>query len=102
MARRCELTGKKPLSGHHVSHSNVKTNRVFNPNLQNVTLYSEGLRRKLRLKVTTRALRSVQRYGGIDAFLLETADAKLGEVGLDLKRQLKKRLGASQVAPARA
>ena len=98
MARRCELTGKKPLSGHHVSHSNVKTNRRFNPNLQNVTLYSDGLRRKLRLKVSTRALRSVQHHGGLDAFLLETADARLGEVGLDLKRQLKKRLSHTQAA----
>ncbi len=100
MARRCQLTGIEPQSGHRVSHSNVKTNRRFNPNLQSVTLYSDALRRKLRLRVSTRALRSVQRYGGLDAFLLGTADAKLGETALDLKRQLKKRLGRPAAAQA--
>lgn len=98
MARRCELTGKEPLTGHRVSHSNVKSKRRFNPNLQSVTLYSDGLRRKLRLRISTRALRSVQRHGGLDAFLLETPDARLGEVALGLKRQLKKRIGAGQAA----
>ena len=92
MAKRCELTGKAPQSGHNVSHSNVKTNRRFNPNLQNVTLYSDALRRKVRLKVCTRALRSVQRYGGLDAFLLGMDDAKLGDVGLGLKRRVRKAL----------
>ncbi len=100
MAKRCELTGKGPQSGHHVSHSNVKTNRRFNPNLQNVTLYSDALRRKIRLKVSTRALRSVQRYGGLDAFLLEMEDAKLGDVGLGLKRQVRKALSGAPAANA--
>ena len=90
MARRCELTGTAPQSGHHVSHSNVKSHRRFHPNLQSVTLYSDVLRRKVRLRVTTRALRSVQRRGGLDPFLLGTADAKLGEAGLRLKRRIKK------------
>jgi large subunit ribosomal protein L28 len=90
MARRCELTGTAPQSGHNVSHSNVKSHRRFHPNLQSVTLYSDALRRKVRLRVTTRALRSVQRRGGLDPFLLGTADVKLGEAGLRLKRQIKK------------
>ena len=102
MARRCELTGKQPQSGHHVSHSNVKTNRRFNPNLQSVTLYSDVLRRKVRLKVTTRALRSVQRRGGLDPFLLATDDTKLGEAGLRLKRQLKKAISGPAASAAGA
>jgi large subunit ribosomal protein L28 len=102
MARVCELTGKKPQSGHRVSHSNVKTNRRFNPNLQNVTLYSDALRRKVRLRVCTRALRSVQRYGGLDAFLLGTDDARLGDVGLGLKRRVRKALSAVRKTPAAA
>jgi large subunit ribosomal protein L28 len=94
MARRCELTGKEPQFGHNVSHSNRKTNRRFVPNLQRVTLYSDMLRRKVPLRICTRALRSVQKGGGLDAYLLATADAKLAPEGLRLKHQLKRRLAS--------
>lgn len=94
MARRCELTGKQPQFGHNVSHSNRKTNRRFDPNLQKVTLYSETLRRKVPLRVCTRALRSVQKGGGLDAFLLAALDAKLAPEGLRLKRALKRALAS--------
>ena len=50
MARRCDLTGKASQFGHNVAHSNTKTNRRFEPNLQKATLYSEGLRRKVPLR----------------------------------------------------
>ena len=92
MARRCQLTGKEPQFGHNVSHSNRKTNRRFVPNLQKATFYSDMLRRKIPLRVCTRALRSVQKGGGLDAFLLGTSDAKLAPQGLRLKRQLKRAL----------
>jgi large subunit ribosomal protein L28 len=94
MARRCELTGKEPQFGHNVSHSNRKTNRRFVPNLQRVTLYSDMLRRKVPLRICTRALRSVQKGGGLDAYLLATADAKLAPEGLRLKHQLKRALAS--------
>ena len=94
MARRCELTGKEPQFGHNVSHSNRKTNRRFVPNLQRVTLYSDTLRRKVPLRICTRALRSVQKGGGLDAYLLATADAKLAPEGLRLKHQLKRALAS--------
>ena len=90
MARRCQLTGKEPQFGHNVSHSNRKTNRRFEPNLQRVTLYSDTLGRGVRMRICTRALRSVQRGGGLDAYLLKTADAKLAPEGLKLKRRLRK------------
>ncbi len=93
MARRCQLTGKEPQFGHNVSHSNRKTNRRFEPNLQKATLYSDALGRKVPMRVCTRALRTVQKGGGLDAFLLATADEKLAPEGLKLKRQLKKALG---------
>ena len=94
MARRCELTGKEPQFGHNVSHSNRKTNRRFVPNLQRVTLYSDTLRRKVPLRICTRALRSVQKGGGLDAYLLATADANLAPEGLRLKHQLKRALAS--------
>jgi large subunit ribosomal protein L28 len=101
MARRCELTGKGPMSGHNVSHSNVKTNRRFEPNLQRATLRSDVLNRDVALRVCTRALRTVSRHGGLDPYLLKTDDAKLAPEGLRLKRQIKKALaGPSKAAPA--
>jgi large subunit ribosomal protein L28 len=92
MARRCQITGTTTRFGNNVSHSNRKTSRRFDPNLQHATLYSDALRRKLALRVTTRALRSVTKNGGIDAYLLSVADAKLPPEGLRLKRAIKRAL----------
>jgi len=92
MARRCQLTGTETKFGHNVSHSNRKTSRRFDPNLQRATLYSDALRRSVGLRVTTRALRSVTKGGGIDAYLLSVDDAKLAPEGLRLKRAVKRAL----------
>ncbi len=92
MARRCQLTGKGPQSGHNVSHANNKSNRRFEPNLQKSTFFSDALRRKVALRVCTRALRSVTRLGGLDRYLLKTSDAKLAPEGLRLKHQVQKAL----------
>ncbi len=77
MSWRCDSTGKKPLSGHKVSHSNIKTKRRFMPNLQSVTLISEALGRSVRARISTNALRTVDHRGGLDAFLLKAKDAQL-------------------------
>jgi large subunit ribosomal protein L28 len=95
MARRCQLTGKEPQFGHNVSHSNRKTNRRFEPNLQKITLYSDALRRKIGLRVCTRALRTISRVGGLDVYLLRTDDAKLAPEGLRIKRRVKKALAGT-------
>jgi large subunit ribosomal protein L28 len=100
MARRCELTGTEPQFGHNVAHSNVKTNRRFNPNLQKATFFSDSLRRKIRLRVTTRAIRTVQKIGSFDGFLLGTSDAKLAPEALRLKRQVKKAMTGKLSAAA--
>ncbi len=105
MARRCELTGKEPLFGHNVSHSNRKTNRRFDPNLQKVTFYSDALRRRVPLRVSTRVLRTVQKKGGLDAYLIATDDAKLAPEGLRIKHKVKRALagrGGGQAAGAEA
>ncbi|MEE8475456.1 MAG: 50S ribosomal protein L28 [Myxococcota bacterium] len=99
MAQRCQLTGKQPQFGHNVSHSNVKSNRRFNPNLQRSKLYSDALRRPVAMRVCTRALRSVIRAGGLDAYLLRTADIKLAPEGLRIKRRVKRALAGSPKAP---
>ena len=99
MSRVCELTGKKAQSGHNVSHSNRKTNRRFHPNLQKVSLASEALGRDVSLRISTRALRTVTRKGGLDAFLLGTDDARLPEEARRLKRSVQRQLGR-RTAPA--
>ena len=92
MSRRCSLTGKEVQCGHNVSKSNRRTNRRFQVNLQKVSLVSNALGRVVPLRISTRALRTVQKKGGLDAFLLSTAEANLGEEGVRLKRQVHKRL----------
>jgi large subunit ribosomal protein L28 len=90
MTRRCELTGKLPLSGQLRSHAENKTKRKFRPNLCDVTLLSDALGRKVRLRVSAHALKSVEHRGGLDAFLLKASDEDLSERCLKLKRELKK------------
>jgi len=91
MSWRCDLTGKRPLVGHKVSHSNIKTKRRFLPNLRNVTLISDTLDRKIRLRVSANALRTVDHRGGLDAFLLKASDDELAPKVLELKRQIVKK-----------
>jgi len=96
MARRCELTGKGLLVGHHVSHANNKKKRVFRPNLQTVSLASDALGHDVRLSISMNALRSVDRAGGLDAYLLKARDESLSIRALRLKRTIAKK--AAQAA----
>ena len=91
MSRRCELTGKGPLVGHKVSHSNIKTKRRFMPNLCNVTLTSDILGRSIRARISANALKSVDHRGGLDAFLLKAKEGELAPRMLELKRAIQKK-----------
>jgi large subunit ribosomal protein L28 len=93
MPKQCQLTGVRSRSGQNVSHSNIKSKRRFDPNLQRVHLHSDALGRRVPLRITTRALRSVQRHGGLDAWLIGTDDARLAPEALRLKRAVRKALG---------
>ena len=98
MPRRCELTGTRVSSGNNVSHSNRRTRRTFSPNLQNVTLLSDALGERVRMRVTVAALRTVQKRGGIDAYLLGTDDAKLAPEALAVKRRVRRAVGTAKRA----
>ena len=63
MSKICELTGKKAISGHKVSHSNVKTLRRFNPNLFKKTFFIPETGEWIVLKVSTSALRTINKKG---------------------------------------
>ena len=89
MARRCAITGKGVLTGNNVSHAHNKSRRRFLPNLQTTSVWSEALGKNVRLRMTMSGLRTVEHKGGIDAFLLSTADAKLDVETRRIKRQVK-------------
>jgi large subunit ribosomal protein L28 len=91
MARRCELTGKGVLVGNNVSHANNKTKRVYRPNLQEVSLASEVLGNSYVLKISMNALRSVDKNGGLDPFLLKARSELLSPKALRLKRAIAKK-----------
>ena len=95
MAKICDHCGKKPQSGNNVSHANNKTKRRFLPNLCNVTLISDALGQRFRLRVSAAALRSVEHRGGLDAFLLKAHENELSMRARLLRRQIAKKTAAA-------
>jgi len=102
MSRRCELTGKTAQTGHNVSHANNKSRRRFLPNLCDVTLMSDALKRSVQMRISAHALRSVDHRGGLDAFLLKAGDAELSPKALKLKREIRKALVEREAATGEA
>ena len=100
MTRRCELTGKLPMSGNLRSHAENKTKRTFRPNLVNVTLMSDALKRRFRLKICAHALRSVEHRGGLDAFLAKASSGELSDRCRKLKQEIAKARDAEAGASA--
>ncbi|MBC6441144.1 MAG: 50S ribosomal protein L28 [Rhodospirillales bacterium] len=90
MSRTCDLTGKSVMVGNNRSHAENKSKRTFRPNLVNVSIFSEALGQQVRLRVSANALRTVEKRGGIDSFLLGERDAKLPDSALRLKRRVEK------------
>ncbi len=95
MSRECELTGTKPMVGHSVSHSQIKTKRRYLPNLVQVTLHSETLDQNFRLRIAAKALRTVDKLGGLDAFLAKAKDEALSTKALKIKRDIAKKAVAA-------
>lgn len=91
MSRACELTGKAVQSGNNVSHANNRTRRRFLPNLCNVTLISDALGQRYRLRISAHALRTVEHRGGLDAFLTKAPVIELSPRARLLKRQIAKK-----------
>ena len=102
MARRCAITGKGVLTGNNVSHANNKTRRRFLPNLQETSFFSDVLAAKVRLRLSTHGIRTVEHNGGIDAFLLGTPDRKLPEEAIVLKRRIERAKAKKEAAAAAA
>ncbi len=97
MARRCDFTGRGVQAGNNVSHAHNKTRRRFLPNLQKSSLLSDALGQTIQVRLRTQAIRTIEKRGGLDAFLLSTPNAELGKKARTLKRRIQKAL-AGQAA----
>jgi large subunit ribosomal protein L28 len=95
MSKRCELTGVGVQTGNNVSHSQRKTRRRFLPNLQTISLRSEALSQTFKLRITAATLRSVDHNGGLDGFLVGTANKGLTEEAIKIKRKVKNALATA-------
>jgi|TARA_B110000116_G_C16466198_1_gene416053 large subunit ribosomal protein L28 len=83
---KCDLTGKMYQSGNNVSHAKNRTKRRFLPNLQNISFVSEKLAKKIQLRVATSTIRTVEKKGGLDDFLINTSNTKLTPEALKIKK----------------
>lgn len=91
MARVCPISGKKVLYGNRVSHANNKTRHRFLPNLQNVSFLSDVLGMKVRLRLATSTIRSVEKNGGIDNYLKKLSPEVLSPELKKLKKVIEKK-----------
>jgi len=95
MSRRCQITGKGVLTGNNVSHAHNKSRRRFLPNVQETTVLSESLGRMVRLKLTASALRTLEKKGGLDPFLMSVPAARLDPAVRKIRRQIQKKQAAT-------
>lgn len=104
MSRRCELTGKRVMVGHNISHAHNVTKRVYRPNLCRVTVTSDTLDRRFKLRISAHALRSIDHVGGLDAFLLKSRNVDLSPRARRIKVEVERARSpeAAEVAAATA
>jgi large subunit ribosomal protein L28 len=98
MSRRCQITGKGVLAGNNVSHANNKTRRRYLPNLQDTSLLSDVLNTQVRMRLSTRAIRTIEHNGGLDAFLMSTPNRDLPEEAQSLKRRIQRSAAKREAA----
>ena len=88
MTMKCELTGKSFQTGNNVSHAKNRTKRRFLPNLQSISFLSDKLGRKIQLKVAVSTIRTVEKKGGLDEFLINTPNSKLASKAKKSKKAI--------------
>ena len=90
MARRCDITGKGVQAGNNVSHAHNRTRRRFLPNVQRTSMISDALGEMVRMRISTQAIRTIEKNGGLDAYLLGMSNRKLTTDALRLKRRIER------------
>lgn len=89
---RCELTGKGPVVKNLVSHSNIKTKKISQPNIQRKQIFSKVLNESVSLKVATSALRDMEHQGGFDRFVLNQSEKVLSKRALSVRQRIRRKL----------
>ena len=92
MSRRCGVTGKGVMPGHNVSHANNKSPRKFLPNLQHTSMLSDALGQMIRLRLSTNAIRTIERNGGLDAYLIKVRNDSLSPEFRRIKARIERKL----------
>lgn len=95
---RCELSGKSPVVKNLVSHSNIKTKSVANPNVQRKRIFSKSLNQMVRLYMATSAIRDMEHMGGFDTYILNQDDKVLSKRALDVKSRIKRKITKAKKA----
>ena len=91
---RCELTGKGPVVKNLVSHSNIKSKSVAQPNVQKKRIFSRVLNQMVRLQVATSTIRDMEHVGGFDSFILGQNDGMLSKKALEVKCRIRRKMKA--------
>jgi large subunit ribosomal protein L28 len=92
MTRKCDLLNVGPMSGNKVSHSNRKSKRRFLPNLCELSFRSDTLGVDVNLRVSASTLRTVNKFGNIDNFLVNYRFNKMSDLAKKLRTKIKKKL----------
>lgn len=98
MARRCDFTGTGVQTGNNVSHAHNKTRRRFLPNMQKTSMLSDALGEMVPVRLSAKAIRTIEKRGGLDAYLLSTPNDKLGKTAREIKRRVQKAQAKSAAA----
>lgn len=93
---RCELTSKGPVIKNLVSHSNIKTKSVAQPNVQRKRIFSRALNQMVRLYVATSTIRDMEHSGGFDLFILNQNDAALSKRAIEIKSRIRRKMSSKK------
>jgi len=95
---RCELSGKGPVVKNLVSHSNIKTKSVAQPNVQRKRIFSKTLNQMVRLYMATSTIRDMEHTGGFDQYILNQNDGTLSKRALDIKLRIRRKMNKAKKA----
>jgi large subunit ribosomal protein L28 len=93
---RCELTGKSPVVKNLVSHSNIKTKTIAQPNVQKKRLFSRVLNELVTLRVAISTIRSMEHVGGLDKFILNQDEAVLSKRALEVRKRIRTKIKSAK------
>ncbi len=99
---RCEITGKGPVVKNLVSHSNIKTKSIAQPNVQRKRIFSRTLNQMVRLRVATSAIRDMEHSGGFDAFIINSEDSNLSKRAMEVKTRIRRKMSLKKSSNKKA